>query len=111
MLSEQLEKLWEMASDAHAAIQRDFEEIDPIIGVSQNMRKQGIPADAMTVDCLRSRKRIIIILHDQQPDLVNYQFSFMDKDPEGAFQTIAFSELNTQLLYDWIAGYFSKNSS
>ncbi|WP_415903498.1 hypothetical protein ACMXYR_07230 [Neptuniibacter sp. QD29_5] len=105
-LSKQLELLWEQASEAHTAIQRDFSDIDPLIGVSQNMRKQGIPADVMTIDCLRTRKRIIIILHDQQPDIVSYQFAGMDSDPEGDFDALAFEKVTEKQIYQWIAEYF-----
>ncbi|WP_415891206.1 hypothetical protein ACMXYV_07745 [Neptuniibacter sp. SY11_33] len=105
-LSKQLETIWELASDAHTAIQRDFADIDPLIGVSQNMRKQGIPADVMTIDCLRTRRRIIVILHDQQPDIVSYQFAGMDSDPEGDFESLAFEKVTKQTIYEWIAEYF-----
>jgi len=105
-LSKQLEKIWELASEAHTSIQRDFSDMDPLIGVSQNMRKQGIPADVMTIDCLRTRKRIILILHDKQPDIVSYQFAGMDTDPEGGFASLAFEEVTTELIYQWIAEYF-----
>lgn len=105
--SEQLEQLFEIAQAAHIAIQRDFEKIDPLIGVSQNMRASGIPADVMTVDCLRTRRRIIFILHDQEPELLRYQFSEMDNDPASGFQDIALAEMTEQLFYKWVTDYFS----
>lgn len=107
-LSKELEALWDKVSEAHQGIQRDFTEIDPMVGLSQNMRKHGIPADVITIDCLRSRKRIIIILHEQQPDIISYQFALMDKDPEGEFETLATAELSVQILYQWIQGYFQQ---
>jgi hypothetical protein len=64
-------KLSDIAAEAQAAIQRDFKNIDPIVGVMRNMRAAGFPADAMTVDCLKSGKRIIFILHDDRPDEVD----------------------------------------
>lgn len=106
--SAQLEQLFEVAQAAHAAIQRDFATIDPLIGVSQNMRNSGIPADVMTVDCLRSRRRIIFILHDQQPELVRYQFAEMDNDPATEFQELQLAALNEQVFYDWVVGYFQQ---
>lgn len=106
VLSKQLESLWEQASEAHAAIQRDFTDIDPLLGVSQNMRKQGVPADVLTIDCLRTRRRIIVILHDQQPDRVSYQFASMDSDPESDFRSLSFQEVTSQQIYKWIAEYF-----
>ena len=99
--------LSDIATDAHTRIQQDFKAIDPIVGVSQNMRSNGIPADVMTIDCLKTGKRIILILHDESPDVISFQFAYRDKDPDKQFQTIQFDELTSQKLYDWISGYFS----
>lgn len=110
MPSQSLEQLCDIAEEAHAAIQRDFQDIDPLIGVSHNMRANGIPADVMTVDCLRTRKRIIIILHDQQPDILRYQFAFMDEDPAGDFEELLLAELKTETFYQWISHYFSSSA-
>lgn len=96
------------ATKAHTRIQKDFAKIDPIVGINQSMRKSGIPADAMTIDCLKTNKRIIIILHDQQPDLINYQFSFRDKDPDSHFEQMAFNDVSADQLYQWIRDYFSQ---
>lgn len=95
----------EFVTEAHTRIQQDFSELDPVVGVSRKMREAGIPADAMTIDCLRSGKRIIVILHDQQPDIIRYQFSFRDKDPADEFEVMDFKALNAQTLYDWMRQY------
>jgi len=63
----------------------------------------------MTIDCLKSGKRIILVLHDQQPDIIHYQFSFKDKDPVSEFEAIQFSELTTSILYEWIKNYFKES--
>jgi len=102
-----LSTLCDIATEAHTRIQQDFKDINPIVGVNQSMRTNGVPADAMTIDCLRSRKRIILILHDKQPGNISYQFSFIDKDPNNKFENIQFSELTVQKMYDWIKSYFS----
>lgn len=102
-----MENLCDLATLAHTRIQKDFQNIDPIVGVSQSMRKNGVPADAMTIDCLRTGKRIIIILHDQHPDVLNYQFSLKAEDPADSFSELPLSELSDQILYDWMSSYFS----
>ena len=106
MTDKKLFKLSDIATDAHTRIQQDFKDIDPIVGVNRSMRKSGIPADAMTIDCLKTGKRIIIILHDQQPDIIRYQFAFKDKDPDDKFEEIPFNELTADKLYGWISDYF-----
>ncbi len=107
MNQQKLKTLSDLVTDAHTRIQQDFAAIDPIVGVSHNMRKNAVPADVMTIDCLKTKKRIIIILHDQQPDHVHYQFSFIEQDPDDAFKTLNFDDINTDTLYDWIKDYFS----
>jgi len=107
ILNEQpLVLLSDIATETHALIQKDFKDINPVVGVSRNMRAKGIPADAMTIDCLKTDKRIILILHDDNPSAVLYQFSFKYQDPGDEFLTIQLVELTVQKLYDWIQSYF-----
>ncbi len=103
-----LEKLCDIASKSHARIQRDFEDINPLVGLNQKMRDMGVPVDAVTIDCLKNGKRIILILHDHQPDTVSYQFSFKDRDPEEQFEQIPFGDLTEGKLYDWMKSYFQE---
>ena len=107
MSEKPLEKLSDLATEAHTKIQKDFENINPVIGLSQGMRSIGIPADAMTIDCLKTGKRIIIILHDHQPEILQYQFSYKTEDPAEHFETLLLKELNAQILYEWMRDYFS----
>jgi len=98
--------LSDIATETHTLIQRDFNDINPVVGVSRNMRSKGVPADAMTIDCLKTGKRIILILHDDNPDEVLYQFSFKAEDPADGFLSIKLNDLTVQKLYDWIQSYF-----
>ena len=102
-----LEVLSDVATEAHRLIQKDFSDINPIVGVSRKMRSVGIPVDTMTIDCLKSDKRIILILHDERPNSVQYQFAYRNKDPEEKFELIALEELTVKQLYLWIKDYFS----
>jgi len=98
----------DFVTEAHTRIQEDFSDLDPIVGVSRKMRDSGIPADAMTIDCLKSGRRIIIILHDEQADTIRYQFSLRDQDPADEFNLLAFEALSAQTLYDWMKDYLGK---
>ena len=71
------------------------------------MREAGIPVDAMTIDCLRSNKRIIILLNDLEPEIMRYQFSFKDQDPNEHFETISTQEINATTLYKLIENYLT----
>lgn len=99
--------LSDIASEAHKKIQQDFADINPVIGVMQGMRKQGIPADVMTIDCLVSKKRILVVLHDEAPGIIRYQFTASDQDPGDEYQQIASSDVTIETIYNWIKGYFS----
>tara|TARA_R110002167_G_scaffold49632_6_gene145378 strand:- start:187 stop:498 length:312 start_codon:yes stop_codon:yes gene_type:complete len=99
--------LSEVATAAHTQIQKNCEHINPVVGINRGMRAQGIPADAMTIDCLVTGKRIILILHDQNVDVVLYQLSYKDQDPSDSFESIQLSELTSSKLYAWIKDYFT----
>ena len=106
MSEKNLKILCDVTTEAHTRIQQEFKDINPVVGVSQKMRDIGVPADAMTIDCLKTGKRIIIILHDQQPGILNYQLTFKDKDPDEEFEQLQFDQLTTQKMFDWIKDYF-----
>lgn len=106
MSEDPLKALSDMASDAHARIQATHRHINPVVEVRRGMRDAGIPADVMTIDCLRTRRRITLILHDEQPGLLLYQFVTIEDEVGDDFKQMAFSDLNTGTLFDWIEDYF-----
>lgn len=108
MSEKNLELLSDYITEAHSQIQKNFDNINPVVGVSRGMRSVGIPADAMTIDCLKTGKRIIIILHDESPEMLQYQFSYKDKDPADEFQNLSIDQLNEEILYSWMATYFNQ---
>ena len=104
---EKIMALADIAQAAQVKIQKDFKNIDPVIGVMRGLRTVGFATDAMTIDCLVSGKRIILLLHDEKPEEVAYQFSFKDKDPNDEFLTVPLSEATEGQFYTWIKTYFS----
>ncbi len=106
MSEDPLKALSDMASDAHARIQASHEHINPVVEVRRGMRDAGIPADVMTIDCLRTRRRITLILHDEQPGLLLYQFVTIEDEVGNDFQSMALSEMDTQTLFQWIEEHF-----
>jgi hypothetical protein len=71
------------------------------------MRKAGVPADSITIDCLRTDRRILLVLHDQNLDQIYFQFGIRTEDPGKDFQQIATADLTEQQLVDWIVQEFS----
>lgn len=106
MPEDPLKSLSDMASDAHARIQAAHEHINPVVEVRRGMRDAGIPADAMTIDCLRTRRRITLILHDEVPGMLLYQFITIDEEVGDAFQQLPLAEVTVDTLYDWMEEYF-----
>lgn len=106
MHEDPLKTLSDMASDAHARIQATHEHINPVIEVRRGMRDTGIPADVMTIDCLRTRRRITLILHDEQPGVLLYQFITIEDEVGEEFQSMPFSEMDALKLFQWIEDYF-----
>jgi len=102
-----LQTLFDQATEAHARIQEAYETINPVVEVRRGMRDNGIPADAMTIDCLRTRKRIMLILHDAEPGVLLYDFGKMDEDVSGDFRRMNLSDVGPDLLFDWMQDYFS----
>lgn len=102
-----LKTLSDIVTDAHARIQASRTDINPVVGLRRGMRESGVPADALTIDCLQSGRRIVLILHDQHPDAVLYQFARMDQDADADFQRLALSEMTAELLTEWIGEYFA----
>ena len=105
-LTPQLSTLSDVLTAAHANIQRDFANINPVVGINRQMRASGIAADVITVDCLVSNKRILLILQDAKPEVVNYLFGRRDVDPDGNYQEVALAELTAEKLYEWVRDYF-----
>jgi hypothetical protein len=99
--------LSDISSQAHEEIQFDFKDINPVIGVIQGMRKTGIPADVLTIDCLVTNKRILVVLHDLHPKIMRYQFTFIDQDPSDDYQEIVSSDVTRDIVYGWIKDYFT----
>ncbi len=105
--TQRLESLYEVVNEANVKIQANHKAINPVIEVRQSMRNSGVPADVMTIDCLQTNQRILLILHDQQPDVVHYKFMPRDSEELRDFKEIALSELTTDVLFDWMQEYFA----
>lgn len=110
MKTDPLARLSDVASEAHRHIQQAHQHINPVMGLRRGMRDNGIPADAMTIDCLRTRRRIVLVLHDQRPGQLIYQFTGMDEDNDAPMQQVPLEQLSCERLCDWMADYFGADT-
>ncbi len=106
MSEDPLKPLSDMASEAHTRIQQAYEHINPVVAVRRGMRDMGIPADAMTIDCLRARRRIMLVLHDQVPGMLLYQFITIEQEAGDQFSQMPLSDVETDTLFSWMEDYF-----
>ncbi|WP_339615076.1 hypothetical protein [uncultured Gilvimarinus sp.] len=107
MPEDPLKALSDQASEAHAKIQQAHQQINPVVAIRRGLRDSGIPADVMTIDCLRTRRRIMLVLHDKELGILLYQFLSLDENPGDDFQRKSLSEVNTDTLFSWMQSYFS----
>lgn len=101
-----IEALGELASQAQQRIQKESKNIEPVVGLIKSMREAGFPADVLTIDCIKSNKRIMVLLHDDRPTEAAYEFGFRDKDPTMQFSYISYDELTAEVIYQWMKEYF-----
>lgn len=94
--------LCDLAQLAQARIQQDNAHIDPVVAINHGLRKSGFAADALTITHHKADRRILMILHDDKPDTVDYEFGKASEDPSFEFQSIPLKELTQQKLYDWM---------
>lgn len=92
----------DLAQLAQAQIQQDHSDIDPVIAINHGLRKSGFTADALTIDNIKTDKRILMTFHDDKQDMVDYEFGIASQDPKFEFKQIPLKELTQQKLYDWM---------
>jgi hypothetical protein len=67
-----LKELSEIVAQANDSFYERNKSVDTLMGImDKTLRKQGMHADAITIDCITSNKKIVLVLHDSKPDLVD----------------------------------------
>jgi len=71
-MKQKLQDLSEIVARANDLFFSKFDNIGTLMGImDKTLRKQGIEADAITIDCIALDKKIVILLHDNKPDVVD----------------------------------------
>ncbi len=71
-MKEFLNTLSEIVAKANDLFYERNKSVDTLMGImDKTLRKQGIPADAITIDCVAMDKKIVLVLHDSKPELVD----------------------------------------
>jgi len=80
-MNNKLQKLSEIVARANDLFCSKFDHLDTIMGImDKGLRKQGIKADAITIDCITLDKKIVFLLHDEKPDIVDIALGNKDGD-------------------------------
>lgn len=67
-----LKNLSEIIAKANDVFYSRNSNIDTIMGImDKTLRNQGMNADAITIDCISRDKKIVILIHDDKPDVAN----------------------------------------
>lgn len=78
-MKDTLKTLSEIVAKANDLFYERHKSVDTLMGImDKNLRKQGMNADAITIDCIAQNKKIVLVLHDSKPELVDIALG--DKD-------------------------------
>jgi len=87
-----LKKLSEVVAEANDLFDAGHKSIDTVLGImDQALRKQGINADAVTIDYISLNKKIVFLMHDDKPEIVDIAIG----NKEGNIQSSSAYDLNT----------------
>ncbi|WP_068547738.1 hypothetical protein [Thalassotalea crassostreae] len=71
-MNEKLKQVSELVAKANDMFYNKFKTVDTLMGIMDKaLRKQGMNADAITLDCVALDKKIVVLLHDHKPDTVD----------------------------------------
>ena len=95
-----LKNLSEIVAKAKDWFDSKFDHIDTLMGImDKNLRNQGIKADAITIDCIALDKKIVILIHDDKPDVVSIALGNKDGDIHSSSQYLI-SEISETVIVD-----------
>jgi hypothetical protein len=95
-----LKNVSETAAKANDLFYSKFGNIDTLMGImDKTLRKQGMKADAITIDCVAADKKIVILIHDQKPGFVDIALGNKNGDIYSSSQ-YALSEISAGVLVD-----------
>ena len=70
-MNNRLKNISDMVAKASDLFSSKFDEVDTLMGImDKKLRNQGMKADAVTIDCIPQKKKIVVLIHDDKPDVV-----------------------------------------
>ena len=104
-MREILQKVSEIVAQANDKFNIDHPKVDTLIGIMDKvLRKQGMQADAVTIDCITVDKKIVFLMRDAKPEFINIALG----NKEGVINTSSEYEL-AQLSIDSVVALMEDN--
>ncbi len=76
-----LKNLSEIVAKANDLFFAKYENTNTLMGlIDKTLRDQGMKADAITIDCIAMDKKIVVLIHDDKPDVVDIAIGNKDGD-------------------------------
>jgi len=101
-----LKNLSEIVAKANDLFYEKFDNIDTLMGIiDKALRKQGIKADAITIDCVSLDKKIVLLLHDAKPSNVEIALGNKEGDIHSSSE-YAISEISEEFILEIIEKNF-----
>lgn len=94
-MNSKLQKLSEIVARANDVFYSKFDHVETLMGImDKNLRNQGIKADAITIDCIAIDKKIVILIHDEKPDVATIALGNKEGDiySSSEYQLVKLSE-------------------
>lgn len=74
-MTPQIKALSEIIAQANDLFYEENKKYDTVIGIMDKvLRTQGMNADAISIDCIPLNKKIVFLIHDDKPHLVDIAF-------------------------------------
>jgi hypothetical protein len=108
-MRESLKTLSEIIAEANDMFYEKNKTLDTVIGImDKTLRKQGMEADAISIECIPLNKKIVFLLHDEKPKHVDIAFGNKAGYIFSSSQYVL-KELSVVCIVEFMADYFSDN--
>ncbi|NQZ89570.1 MAG: hypothetical protein HRT54_18495 [Colwellia sp.] len=70
-MDNRLKSISEVVAKASDLFSIKFDKVATLMGImDKTLRNQGMNADAITLECISQKKKIVVLIHDDKPDVV-----------------------------------------
>lgn len=105
-MNQKLIELSEKIAQANDAFFIKYQHIGTAIGILDKvLRKQGMNADAVTIDCPSQDKKIVFLLHDNKPKHVTIAFGNKQGDISSS-KEMQLAEVTQETIVTTLEQYF-----